>query len=246
MPYVTVAGEAVEYTLRYSRRARRGRIVVTPAGVELVVPYGGDARKLHGFVESKGAWIREKQRALQARAHDLPELLPDGLRDGGRILLGGRHERMAVITGPGRHASVERAGAELCIHLNPAGSAEADQNAVCSQVLSRWLRQHARECVEHAVARYARPGMQPREIRIKDQRSRWGSCGVTGIINLNWRLACTPPEVLDYVVVHELCHLREPNHSQRFWSLVRQVMPTYEPHKQWLRAHDALLDQPLP
>lgn len=246
MPYVTVAGEAVEYTLRYSRRARRGRIVVTLAGVELVVPYGGDADKLHGFVESKGAWISEKHRLLRARARSLPAVLPDGIRDGGRILLGGRHKPLAVMAGARRRVRVDWTGSELCIQLPSVISAEVNHGTLCGRALSHWLRQHARECSGHAVARYARSGMRPREIRIKDQRSRWGSCGATGIINLNWRLVCTPPEVLDYVVVHELCHLREPNHSQRFWSLVSRVMPNYEPHKQWLREHDGLLEQPLP
>lgn len=246
MPYVTVAGEAVEYTLRYSRRARRGRIVVTPAGVELVVPYGSDVAKLHGFVQSKGAWIRDKQHALRVRSRSLPALLPDGVRDGGRLLLGGRHAHMTLVPGTRRRACVEKTGSELRIYLPAIDNATASRESLGRRALSQWLRQYARGCAEDAVVRYGRPGMRPREIRIKNQRSRWGSCGATGIINLNWRLACTPPEVMDYVVVHELCHLCEPNHSHRFWSLVRRVMPCFEPHKQWLRTHDGLLEQPLP
>jgi predicted metal-dependent hydrolase len=80
-------------------------------------------------------------------------------------------------------------------------------------------------------------GVQPARIQIRDQRSRWGSCSTRGTLSFNWRLVLAPFEVLDYVVVHELCHLREPNHSRRFWKLVETRRPDWRSHRDWLHEH---------
>jgi predicted metal-dependent hydrolase len=74
-------------------------------------------------------------------------------------------------------------------------------------------------------------------IAIRDQRTRWGSCSPRGTLSFNWRLVLAPPEVAEYVVVHELCHLREPNHSPRFWDLVEHARPSFHVQRAWLREH---------
>ncbi|HAF96625.1 MAG: hypothetical protein A2X34_03525 [Elusimicrobia bacterium GWC2_51_8] len=78
---------------------------------------------------------------------------------------------------------------------------------------------------------------------IKDQRTLWGSCSRKRNLNFNWRLAAAPPEVLDYVVIHEFCHLREMNHSKRFWALVAVTCPDYAARRKWLRDNSMLLRQ---
>lgn len=78
-------------------------------------------------------------------------------------------------------------------------------------------------------------GVQAGQIRIKDQKTRWGSCSSKGNINLNWRLILAPEEVMDYVIIHELCHLKEMNHSKAFWELVEQICPDYREQKRWLK-----------
>jgi len=84
-------------------------------------------------------------------------------------------------------------------------------------------------------------GVAYRGIEIRGQRTRWGSCSPRGTLSFNWRLALAPLAVLDYVVVHELCHLREPNHSPRFWSLVASRRPGWRAERDWLREHGAEL-----
>jgi predicted metal-dependent hydrolase len=80
-------------------------------------------------------------------------------------------------------------------------------------------------------------GVAVARIHVRDQRTRWASCSSRGTLSFNWRLVLAPHEVLDYVVVHELCHLREPNHSRRFWSLVESRRPGWRDQRVWLREH---------
>ena len=84
-------------------------------------------------------------------------------------------------------------------------------------------------------------GVEVARIQVRDQRTRWGSCSTRGTLSFNWRLALAPHAVLDYVVVHELCHLREPNHSPRFWRLVESRRPSFREQRAWLREHGAEL-----
>jgi len=86
-----------------------------------------------------------------------------------------------------------------------------------------------------------RIGVEYRRIRIGGQRTLWGSCSPRGTLSFNWRLALAPPPVLDYVVVHELCHLRVPNHSRRFWALVERHRPHWRQQRNWLREYGAEL-----
>ena len=99
-------------------------------------------------------------------------------------------------------------------------------------------RRAARELVQMLVDEEAvELGVQAGRISIRDQRTRWGSCSPNGNLSFNWRLVLAPFEVLDYVVVHEVCHLREANHSRRFWGLVEIRRPEWRDQKAWLDEH---------
>jgi predicted metal-dependent hydrolase len=99
-------------------------------------------------------------------------------------------------------------------------------------------RREARLRLEAACAREAaRLGVRYGRVRVADQRTRWGSCSRAGTLSFNWRLVLAPPAVLEYVVVHELLHLREPSHSPRFWELVAAARPSFREERRWLREH---------
>ena len=104
--------------------------------------------------------------------------------------------------------------------------------------IDRWYRREARKRVG-AVAAWegAQLDLRPRSLAIRDQRTRWGSCSSSGALSFNWRLVLAPSPVLRYVVVHELCHLREPNHSRRFWNLVESRRPGWRAQRDWLHEH---------
>jgi predicted metal-dependent hydrolase len=105
-------------------------------------------------------------------------------------------------------------------------------------VLEKWYRQQARRVLEERVSFWAaRYGLSPAGVSINAARTRWGSCGARGTLNFTWRLVMAPLAVIDYVVVHELAHLKERNHSARFWEEVERMMPGYSQHRQWLKQH---------
>lgn len=108
--------------------------------------------------------------------------------------------------------------------------------------IDRWYRREARTRIEAAVGRESeRLGLYPGKVTIRDQRTRWGSCSTTGTLSFNWRLVIGPVEALDYVVVHELIHLRHHNHSRQFWDALTAAMPDWKPRAQWLRANERAL-----
>jgi predicted metal-dependent hydrolase len=101
-----------------------------------------------------------------------------------------------------------------------------------------WYRDRARESICLLVADWAkRMNVRPSKISIRDQSTRWGSCSSRGSLSFNWRLVMAPPEVMEYVVIHELAHLVEPNHGTGFWSLLEGHCPRYLEHKRWLREY---------
>ena len=116
-----------------------------------------------------------------------------------------------------------------------------------SRRLADWLKREARLRIGERADEYARLlGVQPKRITIRDTSSRWGSCSSARTLSFSWRLILAPPFVLDYVVAHELCHLREMNHGPRFWRLVRTIVPNLERPQTWLTENGALLHRYAP
>ena len=117
----------------------------------------------------------------------------------------------------------------------PRRRARARRLPVCAA-----QRERAREIINARVEHWAGAlGLDYNRVFIKDQRTLWGSCSVKKNLNFNLRLASVPPETLDYVVIHELCHLREMNHSKKFWAHVGAACPGYSMHRRWLRKNCA-------
>ncbi len=113
----------------------------------------------------------------------------------------------------------------------------ATENEI-QKCLIDWYIQQAETIIKHKVAKYtATVGVQPSRIQIKRFKSRWGSCNQQGGLQFNWLIVMAPSRVIDYVVIHELCHLLQMNHSPKFWQEVKRVMPDYVQHHQWLKAN---------
>lgn len=225
------------YTVRRSSRAKRLQAVVRSGKIEVVVPRWARDRHVRAFLHQARPWILEKAALLAAGAG---AILPPVCEPGARVLLQGRPRTLRIETTlAAAELLVERAD-DITVRL-PAAEAGGREPLIRATLLL-WLKERAGDVAAGLVERYAPElGVAPTGLRIRAQKTLWGSCGSRGVIHLNWRLIGAPPPVFEYIVVHELCHLRERNHGPRFWRLVSDLMPNYERHKNWLRVNGSFL-----
>jgi predicted metal-dependent hydrolase len=235
---------SASFAVRRSRRARRARVTLTDTGaVVVVLPIRAPERLAQDMVDRHARWIANHQRRMS-----------DGLRIlAARPAIG--EGRMISLRGLPQDLVVERdssgrrySSVEVEVHSQPVivvRQAPTDGRSP-AELLDRWLRRHARADLERRVAtRAAEMKLQPARITVRDQRSRWGSASRRGTLSFSWRLVLCPPEILDYVVVHELAHLRVAGHGPRFWALVDRHAPEAEHHRRWLRRNESRLRHAL-
>ena len=215
---------SLAYRIRESRRRRTLSLELRADGsVHVAVPRGLRLAEVRRFVESRRAWIDSKRALLAAAAlRRLP------LESGACLPYLGTELTLRIEPHPGARSACQREQDTLRVRAAQVQSAP--------RAIEAWYR---REALAHAGARVAHfaalVGRAPRRLSIRAQRTRWGSCSARGSISLNWRLMQATPAILDYVVVHELCHLLVPNHSPRFWAEVERVLPDYRERRAALR-----------
>ncbi|MDT8323566.1 MAG: SprT family zinc-dependent metalloprotease [Bacteroidota bacterium] len=238
MPRVLVRGTPIEYRVLKTRRNRYMRLTVSArGGVRISAPYGTPDRDLHAMVLEKGAWILDRIEHFRRQEEALPRWR---YHDGAQVLLRGRWTTLHVRPWNRNAGSIRLTEDGILIQVP---SAMCTDEAVLRDLFERWLRRWARQDLPLRLDTLARDmKLHFSRVGIRDQRSKWGSCSVRGSISLNMRLMLTPPEVSDYVIMHELAHIRELNHSPRFWRIVARHCPDYREHQRWLRKHSWLLD----
>jgi predicted metal-dependent hydrolase len=204
-------------------RARRYILRVRPDGsLRITVPRGGSRAEAMRFLERHLHWV------LQERLRLAAQHAPVEWHEGGEILLDGVRVRLT------RDGRAIRAGDRLLAVAPDAGD--------WRPAVEAGLRDLARELLPprlHELA--ALHGLCVARVTIRSQRSRWGSCSRSGNIALNFRLVQMPPAVRDYVLIHELMHLKQQNHGPRFWRLVMAACPAYRAAEDWLRAQGRAL-----
>ncbi|MEI8132826.1 MAG: SprT family zinc-dependent metalloprotease, partial [Leptolinea sp.] len=213
----------VPYLVRVSNRAQRWRLSVTAERVEVVLPEGS---LLHPekLLREYAAWILEKQEKLRKRKTKVDKkALPEG-----QILLEGKRVPLIIRSA----GMLERQQ----VNYFPDHITVVSGKNTPAVLLQKWLAKQAEAAITQQVQiRSAQMGVRPVSISIRSQRTRWGSCSTKGTLNFNWRLIMAPPEVLDYVVVHELAHLKQKNHSKAFWAVVGQYCHQYLKYRLWLK-----------
>ena len=205
--------------------ARRLTLRVSSAtgAVILTLPTRSSLASAQKFAQAHGGWIA-------ARLARIPERVP--FEPGATIPLRGVP-----------HALVHREG---------RGTVEVDPQAATVTVpgeaphvprrMREFLQREARRDLSQAIATYSdRLGRRPAGLTLRDTRSRWGSCTAKGELNFSWRLILAPPIVLDYLVAHEMAHLREMNHSSHFWALAHELCPNVDAAEAWLKRHGSEL-----
>jgi predicted metal-dependent hydrolase len=219
------------------------RIIVTPGKVEVVAPIKVAERQIHQFVQSKQQWIVQALAKIAAKSRQHKNLAPAVYGHGAAIPYQGESYKLAVRPTKLKRIKIEfsQEFIEFIAHVPDALMAK-DHSAEIKEALIRWMKKESKNQVEQLVKQHGeRKQLFPQTIKIKTQKSRWGSCGIHNDININWLLIIAPPEVLEYVVVHELCHIKVRNHSAHFWALVAEHLPDYQSRRYWLKKHGGSL-----
>jgi predicted metal-dependent hydrolase len=229
-------GHRVAFELRRSRRRSIG-FVVGPEGLSVSAPRWVGMAEIDAALREKEAWILRKLQEQRDRAARLVMARIDW-REGGTVPFLG--ESVILVLDPRCSGAVLHTDAmalpgvpRLTLHLGLPQTATPEQ---LRDLVQSWLQRQARRIFEERCALYApRLGVRMRRLALSSAATRWGSANADGSIRLNWRLVHFGLPVIDYVVAHELAHLREMNHSPAFWQVVRSVLPDYEHSRVALR-----------
>lgn len=229
---IQLADKHISYTLKRSSRRRSIGLQINDNGLTVSMPLRASEKWLHSVLQEKAGWVVDKLENWQSKKAPVQKWA-----EGEPILFRGETFTLRVVpalfkTPP--HLTPK----ELIIHVVDSGNQAAIKKAVL-----QWYKQEAlrvfEECVEHFAPLM---GVAPQELKLSSARTQWGSCTAQGVVRLNWQLVTMPLHLIDYVVIHELAHLREMNHSPAFWCVVENVCPDYakvrkELHK-WSPAAD--------
>lgn len=229
-----IKGETLKYQVRWSTRARRYRLSVSADGVVVTLPSNIPITEAEKFIQQNDAWLTAQMAKITRRQ----EKAKDESLPGDVILLRGKATQIKVVEEVDHRsrALVTEGNGRITVRLPEGGRAR--QGAI----LEAALRKLARDELQQAVSSHAKVmGVNPRAVSVRDQRTRWGSCSNSGTLSFNWRLVMAPPEVLNYVVVHELAHMKVPNHSREFWAVVARYYPRYKECRLWLKRKGLLL-----
>lgn len=222
--------------IKRTKRRKSVSILVKDGKVQVNIPVEMSAVDVQILLEKKRAWI-EKTIEQQCNALKASHMK---LESGELFLYQGKRYPLKMLAGDRFHIHISNDN--QLIMVCPESSNQVQK---FEQILS-WYHLQATEYLLEKTNHFAKLlGHHPVSVQIKSYRARWGSCSIQGKIQYNWRLIMAPPEVMDYVVVHELCHLLEHNHSSQFWQLVATFDKDYQRHRQWLKQYGDYLQLQL-
>lgn len=237
MPALRIGKAEISYQLRRSATASERKIIVTPGRVEVVAPATDDAAAIAGFLRRKRQWVFDTVREMErvtANRHSVPRLMT-----GSKVLFRGRKISLTVRRTDAERAEVTFRNGVVVDLPNWVGE---DADRVVASELKLWMKQRVRRDVSEIAGEYSdRFGLVPKSVRTANFPNGWGSCGPEGNILINWQLIFAPRKVLEYIVVHELAHLRHRSHGHAFWNFLATLMPDYGTPKAWLAKHQSSL-----
>lgn len=224
----TLLGQSVSYEVRQSSEATQPRIDVDIRGIQVIIPESSGVDPETVLTEN-AAWVIEKKRKYE----DYREQIPDRDFTAGEMFPF-HGEPHAVVVEQRSTSQVEEGALRLAKHHVNQTSIQRGLEALYRREARKYFETRAEELAEEMDVEYE-------QIEVRNQRTKWGSCSTSGTLSLNWRLMMAPTSVIDSILIHELTHLREQNHSDAFWSIVAEYDPDYQDHHQWLEEHSPRL-----
>ncbi|HHW31261.1 MAG TPA: M48 family metallopeptidase [Clostridiaceae bacterium] len=225
----------IYYTLLRTKRKTIGIIVDRNGEVKVHAPFGVSEKHISEVVQKKADWVIKKVSEVRERSSNS---VCRQFINGEKLLYLGREYILEIVERNCGKPEVFIKKNTMEVYISQGLSAET-RKQVIKEALIKWYRQRFAEIVKERFDKYSlQVKAAPGKVVIKDQKTRWGSCSRKGNINLNWRLIMAPVDIIDYVVVHELCHLKIMNHSKDFWNLVMSILPNYHESRKWLKTNE--------
>ena len=219
---ITLDGVAVAYSVTFSSRTKYLRLEIAPGtGLVVVLPKGREQDAAVEFLTRRKDWV------LRNLARYGPVHVQKGWDNSTRLRYLGR-ELTVEVRRQGKVDTARLVGNKLMINVVSGLHPEV--------IIEKWFRLRASKLVlDRVQAQSKKMGVKYNNFHIRAQKTRWASCSAKGNLSFNWKLVMAPGEVIDYVVIHELAHLKELNHSPRFWALVAAYCPSWQKQRKWLR-----------
>lgn len=237
MEYLRIGSRLIEYELHKSSKAKRVSISLRNGQLRVAVPTGFTFEYAKNFLEDNKEWV---VRTLRKQLSEAKTPLPEKYVSGERVLYRGRSYPLVIEKGHGEYSAAFK-GSRIVVSV-PEGLDQENQKRLVKRLIENWYKGQAQKLLPEQVEYYSKTlNVVYNKLKIKNQKTRWGSCSSKGNININWRIIMAPHQVAAYVIIHELAHLKYLNHSKDFWSFIEEYLPDYKKWKKWLSENSRIL-----
>jgi predicted metal-dependent hydrolase len=240
MDSIHIKNKQINYEIIRANRKKTVAIYVEPTVVTVRAPKRISGEKIRSLLEKKARWIFDRQEQIK---HDRLLHPPKEFVSGESFPYLGRQYRLKVIqTADGQHNSCHLTNNRLRVKIGKHFKDNEAKDAVKGALITWYKKRVKSKIIERLPYLAGQLGRWPVSIKIKGQKSRWGSCSRNGVVRFNWKIIMAPLSVVDYMIVHELCHLIHQNHSAAYWKEVEAVLPDYKKMRDWLRIHHSIMN----
>ena len=223
------------YQIIRSKRKTIAIVVKTSGEVIIRAPRKFESTLIYEMVQKKRDWILKKLNQFAAQKTQFQHQLT--FVNGKGILFQGNTCSVQVHLIEKKRTRIEFQWKVFHVFVNENLGDEEKELSIRKKMME-WFKKQAFDFISLRIEQIKLLiNVKPKKITIRNQKTRWGSCSSSGALNFNLRLLMAPVSVIDYVIIHELCHLKEKSHSKQFWALVNSILPDYKEKKQWLKTH---------
>jgi len=220
----------IPYYIIKTRRIKTSELIVDANTITVRAPLDKDKSEIQRLVLDKASWILKKQREYK---DIIPQINKPSFKENSALPYLGNNYPLTINLNQSRN-NIEIADGKFSVQVKAKKLPSND----IKRLYENWIAEKAQDVFEDKVKRYSKKlGVGVKRIDIKNLKNRWGSLTKEGLINLNINLLKAPEDVIDYIILHELCHLKIKEHSHHYWDLVHRFMPNYQDKIEWLKAN---------
>lgn len=232
MHNLTFGNSIIHYEVQYSSRRRTIAIQVDENGVYVIAPIDTSLEKIEQIVQQKASWIMKQQEDFKEITDYENER---SFQSGEKLPYIGRNYRLKIIATSVEQASFRFYQGKFIAYV-PSTFDSSSYRDMLYPLYRQWVIERGNQLLNERLQKFHQKyPLTPRKVSIRDQQQRWGSCTPDGHILLNWRIFLAPMHTVDYVIAHELAHLKVMDHSSKFWDTVAMLYPEFERSREWLR-----------